>query len=111
DKEVGKASGTPIHGSPMDLGSGTLLPEKKLLIFILDRLQKKDVYGVFSEPVDPNELPDYFDVIKEPMDFGTVRKKLDNGIYKKLEELEADVFLICSNAMQYNASDTVYYRQ
>ncbi|KAK4387813.1 Bromodomain and PHD finger-containing protein 3 [Sesamum angolense] len=111
DKEDVKATDTSGHGSPLESGPTTPLPDKKLLVFILDRLQKKDTYGVFSEPVDPNELPDYFDIIEQPMDFGTVRKKLDDGAYKTLEDLEADVFLICSNAMQYNASDTVYYRQ
>ncbi|XP_016506279.2 uncharacterized protein LOC107824075 [Nicotiana tabacum] len=99
------------HGSPLVSGPTTPLPDKKLLVFILDRLQKKDTYGVFSEPVDPNELPDYHEIIEHPMDFGTVRKKLDGGLYSNLEELEVDVFLICSNAMQYNAPDTVYHRQ
>ncbi|CAN4094101.1 unnamed protein product [Withania somnifera] len=99
------------HESPLVSGPTTPLPDKKMLVFILDRLQKKDTYGVFSEPVDPNELPDYREIIEHPMDFGTVRKKLDGGSYSNLEELEADVFLICSNAMQYNAADTVYYRQ
>lgn len=28
-----------------------------------------------------------------------------------LEQFEADVLLICSNAMQYNASDTIFFRQ
>ncbi|XP_057776181.1 SWR1 complex bromodomain subunit bdf1-like [Salvia miltiorrhiza] len=112
DKEiVMKATDTPLQGSPLESGPTAALPEKKLLVFILDRLQKKDTYGVFSEPVDPDELPDYFDIIKHPMDFGTVRKKLESGAYKNLDELEADVDLICSNAMQYNAADTVYYRQ
>ncbi|KAI3776550.1 hypothetical protein L1987_46336 [Smallanthus sonchifolius] len=100
-----------LHGSPLQSGPATPLPDKKLLVFILDRLQKKDTHAVFSDPVDPNELPDYFEVIKRPMDFGTVRSKLDEGLYSNLEELEADVYLICSNAMQYNSSDTVFFRQ
>ncbi|XP_057794687.1 uncharacterized protein LOC131010982 [Salvia miltiorrhiza] len=111
EKKDVKATDTQQHGSPLESGPTPPLPDKKLLVFILDRLQKKDTYGVFSEPVDVNELPDYFEVIDQPMDFGTVRKKLDRGAYKKLEELEADVFLICSNAMLYNSPDTVYYRQ
>ncbi|KAL0352515.1 UNVERIFIED_CONTAM: Bromodomain and PHD finger-containing protein 3 [Sesamum calycinum] len=111
EKKVVKATDPPVHGSPLESGPTTPLPDKKLLVFILDRLQKKDTYGVFSEPVDINELPDYFEIIEQPMDFGTVRKKLDDGAYRTLEEIEADVFLICSNAMQYNAPDTVYYRQ
>ncbi|KVI07382.1 transcription factor GTE4-like [Cynara cardunculus var. scolymus] len=100
-----------VHGSPLESGPTTPLPDKKLLVFILDRLQKKDTHGVFSEPVDPNELPDYHEIIEHPMDFGTVRSKLDEGLYSRLDELEADVFLICSNAMQYNSSDTIYFRQ
>ncbi|XP_024967204.1 uncharacterized protein LOC112507040 [Cynara cardunculus var. scolymus] len=109
-EKVLKAMDT-LHGSPLESGPTTPLPDKKLLVFILDRLQKKDTHGVFSDPVDPNELPDYHEIIKQPMDFGTVRSKLDEGVYSNLEELEADVYLICSNAMQYNSSDTIYFRQ
>ncbi|KAK1362219.1 putative DNA-binding bromodomain-containing protein [Heracleum sosnowskyi] len=109
-ENVGKATDT-LHGSSLETGPTTPLLDKKLLVFILDRLQKKDTYGVFSEPVDPNELPDYNEIIEHPMDFGTVRRKLDAGLYSNLEQLEADVLLICSNAMQYNSSDTVYFRQ
>ncbi|GMI91398.1 bromodomain-containing protein 1 [Hibiscus trionum] len=110
EEKLSKVTDT-LHGSPVESGPTTPLPDKKLLVFILDRLQKKDTYGVFSEPVDPEELPDYHDIIAHPMDFSTVRKKLDGGAYTTLEQFEMDVFLICSNAMQYNAPDTIYFRQ
>ncbi|EYU27349.1 hypothetical protein MIMGU_mgv11b0209583mg, partial [Erythranthe guttata] len=87
------------------------LPDKNALELILDKLQKKDVYGVYAEPVDSKELPDYYDLIKYPMDFATVRRKLQNGSYETLEQFEHDVFLICSNAMQYNERHTVYHKQ
>ncbi|XP_030444289.2 uncharacterized protein LOC115666764 [Syzygium oleosum] len=109
-EKVSKVTDTR-NGSLVESGPTTPLPDKKLLVFILDRLQKKDSYGVFSEPVDPEELPDYHDIIKNPMDFGTVKKKLDEGAYANLEQFEKDIFLICSNAMQYNAPDTVFFRQ
>ncbi|KAJ1291067.1 hypothetical protein BS78_02G291300 [Paspalum vaginatum] len=89
----------------------TPLPDRKALEMILEKLQKKDTYGVFAEPVDPEELPDYHDVIEHPMDFGTVRRKLAKNAYRSFEQFEDDVFLICSNAMQYNAPDTIYFRQ
>ncbi|KAL4332260.1 hypothetical protein GQ457_07G027670 [Hibiscus cannabinus] len=110
EEKLSKVTAT-LHGSPVESGPTTPLPDKKLLVFILDRLQKKDTYGVFSEPVDPEELPDYHDIIAQPMDFLTVRKKLDGGAYTTLEQFEMDIFLICSNAMQYNAPDTIYFRQ
>eukprot|EP00258_Populus_trichocarpa_P041845 XP_024457864.1 uncharacterized protein LOC7485641 isoform X1 [Populus trichocarpa] len=126
DEKVLKGTDT-LHGSSVEPGPTTPLPDKKLLVFILDRLQKKDTYGVFSEPVDPEELPDYFEIVENPMDFSTARKKLDEGAYTNLEQFEVmqltaftesililsekDVLLICSNAMQYNSADTIYYRQ
>ncbi|KAM7492714.1 hypothetical protein LguiA_035635 [Lonicera macranthoides] len=100
-----------VPGTPSDVPSGVSLPDKKTLELILDKLQKKDIYGVYAEPVDPEELPDYHDVIKRPMDFATVRRKLGNGKYTTLEQFESDVFLICTNAMQYNAPDTIYHKQ
>ncbi|KAG2303412.1 hypothetical protein Bca52824_032063 [Brassica carinata] len=109
--EKGTKATDILQGSPVESGPTTPLPDKKLLVFILDRLQKKDTYGVYSDPVDPEELPDYHEIITNPMDFSTVRKKLDSGAYASLEQFEGDVFLICSNAMEYNSSDTVYYRQ
>ncbi|KAF3434867.1 hypothetical protein FNV43_RR21954 [Rhamnella rubrinervis] len=104
-------SNTLKGATKLDSGPSTPLPDKKLLLFILERLQKKDTYGVFSEPVDPKELPDYHEIIEHPMDFGTVRKKVSGGTYANLEQFEKDVFLICSNAMQYNSPDTIYFRQ
>ncbi|KAL6199388.1 hypothetical protein ACLB2K_029172 [Fragaria x ananassa] len=99
-------------GTPSDHHQAvTPLPDKKTLELILDKLQKKDTYGVYAEPVDPEELPDYHDVIEHPMDFATVRKQLANGTYSTLEQFESDVFLICSNAMQYNSPETIYHKQ
>ncbi|XP_011095408.1 uncharacterized protein LOC105174876 [Sesamum indicum] len=118
DEEVRLKEAEPIAehsppGAPTEFPSGIPLPDRKALELelILDKLQKKDIYGVYAEPVDPEELPDYHDVIKHPMDFATVRSKLGNGSYATLEQFESDVFLICSNAMQYNAPDTIYHKQ
>ncbi|KAL3636775.1 hypothetical protein CASFOL_019074 [Castilleja foliolosa] len=112
-KQKTKAEESP-PGTPVEASSSSYavpLPDKKALELILDKLQKKDIYGVYAEPVDPEELPDYHDIIKHPMDFATVRSKLGNGSYATLQQFESDVFLICSNAMQYNSSDTVYHKQ
>ncbi|MFS7940698.1 putative chromatin remodeler Bromodomain family [Helianthus anomalus] len=111
-EEEGEAGGSDFDcGTASDVPKRVPMPDKKTLELILDKLQKKDIYGVYAEPVDPEELPDYHDVIKHPMDFATIRKKLAKGLYLSLKEFESDVFLICTNAMQYNAPDTVYYKQ
>lgn len=101
----------PVSGELTEHQAATPIPKRKLLELVLDKLQKKDTYEVFAEPVDPEEVPDYYDFIKNPMDFSTIRKKLAKGVYVSLEQFEDDVFLICSNAMNYNAVGTIYYRK
>ncbi|CAN4098565.1 unnamed protein product [Withania somnifera] len=89
----------------------TKLPEKRILELILDVLQRRDTHEIFAEPVDPNEVEDYYKIIKEPMDFGTMRAKLHEGMYQNLQQFEHDAFLIPQNAMHFNSSGTIYFRQ
>lgn len=65
----------------------------------------------FLEPVDPVALqvPTYFEIIKHPMDLGTVRTKLNDCAYSKAEEFAADVRLVFRNAVTFNPKDHWVY--
>jgi hypothetical protein len=68
-----------------------------------------DQFGwVFVEAVDPVALglPDYFDVVKNPMYLELVKKKLENAIYSDMEGFERDVKLVFENAILYNGEDS-----
>ncbi|KAK8478688.1 hypothetical protein V6N13_040466 [Hibiscus sabdariffa] len=71
---------------------------------LLNRLMQHNFGWVFNNPVDVVKLniPDYFTVIKHPMDFGTVKKKMASGKYASPLDFAADVRLTLSNAMTYN---------
>ncbi|XP_058736680.1 transcription factor GTE9-like isoform X1 [Vicia villosa] len=71
---------------------------------LLKRLMNHQHGWVFNAPVDVVKLnlPDYFDVIKHPMDLGTVQSKIATGSYTSPLEFAADVRLTFSNAMKYN---------
>ncbi|KAL8120744.1 hypothetical protein AgCh_017792 [Apium graveolens] len=58
------------------------------LLIIRIFVDRKDKHDVISQPIDPDELPDYHDIIEHPMDFGTVRNKLEAEFYSNLEQLE-----------------------
>ncbi|XWS44048.1 hypothetical protein CRYUN_Cryun15aG0011500 [Craigia yunnanensis] len=73
---------------------------------LLKRLMGHQYGWVFNQPVDIVKLniPDYFTVIKHPMDLGTIKKKVASGAYASPLEFHADVRLTFSNAMTYNPS-------
>jgi len=48
---------------------------------------------IFHDPVDPEKLniPDYYEIVKRPMDLGTVRVRLQNNLYTTISEFVQDV--------------------
>lgn len=60
----------------------------------------------FMSPVDPValNLPTYFDIIKEPMDFTTIMDKIEKEIYKDEQEFAYDVQLTFNNSILFNPS-------
>ena len=90
------------------------LPPAKLkqkCLEVLKGLQSHQHGWVFNVPVDPEELglPDYFEVIKKPMDLGSVQKKLEKGEYHAIADFQAHVNLSFDNAMTYNEKGSVVY--
>merc|ERR1712223_2311802 len=65
----------------------------------------------FNKPVDPIKLkiPDYLEKIKTPMDFGTIKKRLDNNKYTKTEDCIKDIELVFSNCYMYNLPEMDIY--
>jgi hypothetical protein len=55
-------------------------------------------------------LTDYPQIIKHPMDLGTVRTRLKKGHYKTLFQVAEDVRLVWSNCMTYNADGSDFYK-
>ena len=58
----------------------------------------------FHNPVNTIKLglPDYFEIIKKPMDMGTIRKRLDSGYYWEAQECVQDFNQMFTNCYIYN---------
>lgn len=84
---------------------------KKRLEGLLKGMMEHKFGWVFSSPVDPVALgiPNYFKIIRRPMDLGTIKKKLDLGIYKNIHQFAADVRLTFTNAKTYNSEEQDVY--
>ncbi|GMP29576.1 hypothetical protein CsSME_00004618 [Camellia sinensis var. sinensis] len=71
---------------------------------LLKKLMQHQYGWVFNTPVDVVKLniPDYYTVIKHPMDLGTIKSKITSSEYSSVLDFVADVRLTFSNAMTYN---------
>uniref|UniRef100_A0A673A0J8 ATPase family AAA domain-containing protein 2 n=1 Tax=Sphaeramia orbicularis TaxID=375764 RepID=A0A673A0J8_9TELE len=78
---------------------------RELRLFLRDvtnRLSQDKRFKAFTKPVDLEEVPDYAEVIKKPMDLSTVLSNIDLHRYGTVKEFLQDVDLIWQNALEYN---------
>ena len=75
-----------------------------------DRLIRYDCFRtslhkveIEQEPEAPG-LPDYYEVIAEPIDLGMIKKKAEKKLYKTLDLFEKDLQLLIANARGYVAA-------
>lgn len=80
------------------------IAEKKWCNQTIKSLKKHKRAIAFLDPVDPVQfnIPDYFDIIKSPMDLGTVENNLLNDQYFTVEAFKSDIQLIFDNCYLYN---------
>ncbi|CAN6458426.1 unnamed protein product [Victoria cruziana] len=72
---------------------------------VIKKIMKMDAAYPFNTPVNPVALgiPDYFDIIDTPMDFGTICAELELGKkYMNSEDVYKDVQYIWGNCYKYN---------
>jgi hypothetical protein len=93
--------------------------------------------GIFCDPVPKDEFPEYYEVIKQPMDYGesskalnlsilcvhdmsytalfagtgTMKLKLENGEYRSAQAMQKDFSLVNANCLQFNAQNSDIVRE
>ncbi|KAK7465277.1 hypothetical protein VKT23_005256 [Stygiomarasmius scandens] len=79
----------------------------------LRKLMQNKHAALFKKPVDPirDQAPNYFDIIKKPMDLSTMSAKIEMGIYKHRSEFQADFRLMIENCKTYNSAGTYVHNE
>ncbi|XP_067945482.1 histone acetyltransferase p300-like [Watersipora subatra] len=112
---------TPTPSTPTPTGEHKKVVAKKVwscselklhLMPLVTKMTVQDDSIFLRVPVDPAALniPDYFDIIKKPMDLSTIRNKLDDGIYKCPWDFVNDVWLMFENAWMYNKKSSKVHK-
>ncbi|OEH80146.1 histone acetyltransferase gcn5 related protein [Cyclospora cayetanensis] len=75
-------------------------------------LQPSEIPGLIAagRPVSVSEAPDYYEVVKHPIDISSMRRKNKSGGYRTKQELGSDMVRMFENCRLYNNSDTIYYK-
>ncbi|XP_053392915.1 nucleosome-remodeling factor subunit BPTF-like [Mercenaria mercenaria] len=81
-----------------------------LLYRLLRSLQSHKMGWPFLEPVDPTEVPDYYTIIKDPMDLSQVEANMDAHQYRRLSDFIKDVTKVFNNCRLYNPPDTPFFQ-
>uniref|UniRef100_S4RM71 histone acetyltransferase n=1 Tax=Petromyzon marinus TaxID=7757 RepID=S4RM71_PETMA len=105
----------PSPATPQPRPKKVFKPEelRQALMPTLEALYRQDPESLpFRQPVDPQALgiPDYFDIVKTPMDLSTIKRKLDTGQYQEPWQYVDDVWLMFNNAWLYNRKTSRVYK-
>ncbi|CCW66878.1 unnamed protein product [Phytomonas sp. Hart1] len=82
--------------------------KSECLLFI-KKLWEADTLSMFYHPVSKTEVPNYYDVIKNPMDLSTIKANIEKGVYKQDSDVETDVALMLTNALLFNEKGSEWY--
>ncbi|KAG7268595.1 hypothetical protein CRUP_011742 [Coryphaenoides rupestris] len=64
---------------------------------------------VFVQLPSKKELPEYYELIRKPVDFKKIKDRVRNHKYRGVGDLEKDVMLLCHNAQTFNLEGSQIY--
>ncbi|KAI8070359.1 hypothetical protein BC940DRAFT_13700 [Gongronella butleri] len=87
--------------------------DKDICSAILYKVMQSSHAFEFLRPVDPIKqgIPHYFDIIKKPMDLGTIKSKLKSNQYLSVKQFDDDIRLMLNNCYNFNPPDTYVYNE
>lgn len=93
----------------LEISKRPIFSDKKKCLNLLNKLTSEKYLKInwpFLEPVCIKQVPNYYDIIKKPMDLKTIRRKIEENEYKTFEEFNEDLNLISKNCLKFNEKDT-----
>lgn len=83
-------------------------PDFAVMHHLLSDLQNHASSWAFLNPVNKDEVTDYYEVIKEPMDLSTMEQRLEENVYENLDAFLNDASKIFNNCKAYNGENSSY---
>nr|XP_054751063.1 protein polybromo-1-like isoform X1 [Lytechinus pictus] len=110
-KSIGQKR-TPVKRSP----AKTLSPLAQKLNELFNAIKNytdqhgRELSPPFIRLPSKNEYPEYYQVIKRPMDMQRIQQKIISRGYEQLEDMVNDFLLMFDNACKFNEPDSLIYK-
>lgn len=65
--------------------------------------------NVFHNPIKKSDAPDYYDIIKRPMDLKTIKSRIKDGTISSSREFQRDIYVMFANSLMYNRPNSDIY--
>ncbi|XP_049837847.1 protein polybromo-1 isoform X3 [Schistocerca gregaria] len=105
---------TPRVTKPRKVSNATALSQKLRMFYDAIRDYKdpknRQLSLIFQKLPSKTEYPDYYEVIKNPMDLEKIAQKLKTNQYESIEAMSSDFVLMFDNACKYNEPDSQIYK-
>merc|ERR1712130_72309 len=87
---------------------------KKMKKLIDAVMQYEDQDGrILSEPFyklpSRKELPDYYEIIRKPVDIAKIQQRIEEDTYEDMDALERDFMTLCKNTQHYNEDGSLIF--
>uniref|UniRef100_A0A672LUY8 Probable global transcription activator SNF2L2 n=1 Tax=Sinocyclocheilus grahami TaxID=75366 RepID=A0A672LUY8_SINGR len=75
----------------------------------IPQIEGRQLSEVFVQLPSRKELPEYYELIRKPVDFKKIKERVRNHKHRNVSDLEKDVMLLCHNAQTYNLEGSQIY--
>ncbi|THH11516.1 hypothetical protein EW146_g8014 [Bondarzewia mesenterica] len=88
--------------------SNVIIPHEHYLRDAFKKITGLDRSDYFRNSVSKTEVPDYFEIIKNPIHWTAIEEKLHGHEYCDVQTFKDDINLVLDNAILYNKPGTAY---
>jgi len=103
----------PVHGRrrgrPPAADSQTSKRFQTVIIMVHSQISQHRNGNIFHNPIKKSEAPDYYDIVKRPMDLKTIKAHIREGQIASSAEFQRDVYLMFANSLMYNRPGSDIY--
>ena len=108
-------SHTPFFSAPAKKRRGTTSEAasrifQNVINLLHDQICQLRNGSIFHGPVKVSDAPDYYEIVRRPIDLKAIKTKIRDGQITNSLEYQRDIYLMFANSMMYNRPDSDLYK-